>query len=237
MIILDMAVDWNHGYGNSPDLVLQVDRIYSPEEFRYENKAGLWYGIRDDQVSFFAWKGPENEGGYYGREYVITTTNGKKVTLKGPWSSRSSVLNYHFTQQCIEVKLTTNPLYHERGRVRCEGGFYFGAITIERANMCLCRLGAHLKKNCLPYETIYQIVDNETGGKRVRYATRGIKPCIGDHTGIPGWEIVYNDEDGNLLAKPTHLFRGASPEELKMMLKRYENQHDIVVKDEWWEVS
>lgn len=237
MHVLDMAIDWNHGYANDPVLCLQVDRIFYREEFTYELKNGIYYGVRNDQASFFAWQGPGNEGGFGGEEYTLTMGDGTTVTLKGPWSSRSSVINHLFKEQCIEVRLTKSPITQTPdGNVQSKSGFISGAITTRLAGECLNRLGAHLEKNCLPFETIYTIVDNESGGKRMRPAIRGVKSITTDFTGTPGWEVTYKDEDGRLLSRPAHPFKGASREDLEVMLQNYEKRHDLIVKAEWWEV-
>lgn len=236
MHVLDMAIDWNHGYANDPVLCLQVDRIFYREEFVYEEKDGIYYGVRGEQASFFAWKGPGNEGGFGGEDYILTMKDGTTATLKGPWSSRSSVINHHFEEQCIEVRLTKFPLTKDPdGRVRSENGFLAGAITTKLAGSCLNRLGAHLEKNCLPFETIYRIVDNETGGKARITVTRGIQLVIADISGKTGHKVTYKDEDGHKLSSPSFILKDMGSEDLAKFCEHWEKTHDYEVKKRWWE--
>lgn len=235
MRILDMGINWNYGLGNDPILCLQVDRIFDRTEFTYGHKNGLWYGIRESQVSFFSWKGPDNEGGYYREEFNIQTEAGKTVTLKGPWSSRSGVMNNVFDEPCIEVMLTVDPVTFANGNAFPTGVFYSGAITVKRATICLLGLGAHLIRICLPNEKFYRIVDDNSLGKRKRPAIREVRLVIADYTGKTGWKVNYKDDAGRLLCSPGYTFKDVSMDDLKVMLERYERCQCLEIKAEWWE--
>jgi hypothetical protein len=100
------SVEWYEGYSNDPRLQIVIDEY--PKGLRYEHKQeSLWFAEKDGYVSFYSWKGPGDEEGYCGRCYPITTINGEEVTLRGPWSSRSGVMNKYFTPQCLDVSIKT----------------------------------------------------------------------------------------------------------------------------------
>jgi len=101
------SVEWYEGYANDPRLQIVVDRIPNAEEFRYEHKGGLWFAEKEGYVRFFSWNGPGNEEGYCGRCYPIKTIEGEETILRGPWSSRSGVMNKYFTTQSLDVSVKT----------------------------------------------------------------------------------------------------------------------------------
>lgn len=115
-----MEVDWKEEYANDPRLQLEADDIPTRDELRYEGSTdtGLWYAESDDGfVSYFAWSGGQQDG-YSGRHYDITTVDGEEVTLKGPWSSRSGVMNKAGHGPCMDV------VYNSTNA---------GSITVDRA--------------------------------------------------------------------------------------------------------
>lgn len=73
--------------------VVTLQDVPSEYELLYEHKNGIWYAEKEGLVSYMYWRGPGNEGGFGGSVYTIKTKDGRKVKLKGPWSSRAGVVN------------------------------------------------------------------------------------------------------------------------------------------------
>lgn len=156
MKILAAKIRWNEGYCNNPDLEILVDKIpelkdldYDVTQVRYGNeKSNLYLAIQDGYASFLSWSGKKNDGGYCGQEWQIIV-NGKPVTVKGPWSSRSGVMNKAFKTQVMEVSITDDLQAYERGYTFCAG-----AMTVEK-----------VLKEVLPFFhhsiTLLRIVDKE----------------------------------------------------------------------------
>jgi hypothetical protein len=86
-------VDWKEGYANDPKLQVLVDEVTPRSELRFEHEDGLWVGIEDGYVEYYAWSGDGNDGGYSGRCFEITAVDGGRVILRGPWSSRAGCVN------------------------------------------------------------------------------------------------------------------------------------------------
>jgi len=130
---LAARVDWKEEYLNDPKLRVLVDEIPSRSELRFErHDDGLWYAEKDGYVEYFAWNGPDNEGGFAGQCYEITTVDGDNITLKGPWSSRAGALNKRGFGPCIDVSLTTRPEVFERGFT-----FQAGSLSLEAAKQAV----------------------------------------------------------------------------------------------------
>ena len=113
MKILKMKVKWNEGLGNSPELQVLVNRIPESDEMIYEHKDGLYFAERTGYVRFYAVSHSGN--GFGGREFKLKMKDGKEVTLKGPWSSRSAIMNQMGFTHSMEVHITDNPEKYERG--------------------------------------------------------------------------------------------------------------------------
>ena len=134
MIPLQCAVNWYDDCSNYPVLEIMVDQIPFLESMRFEHRhfdtqRDLWFAHKDGYVKFFAWSGPENEGGYYGAEFLITLVDGSNVVLKGPWSSRTGIMNQFFIPQCIDAHLNTeDDPYFLAGAVSLP--FALSAITL-----------------------------------------------------------------------------------------------------------
>lgn len=107
------SVNWYEGYANDPVLQIVVDRIPNAEEFRYDHKDGLWFAEKEGYVRFFSWNGPGNEEGYGNRCFPIKTKDGEEVVLRGPWSSRSGVMNKYFNPQSLDVSVKTEDSPYE----------------------------------------------------------------------------------------------------------------------------
>jgi hypothetical protein len=136
--ILGMEINWMLGWANPPRIHVWVDEIpggliMTPH--RSSSKNVLWYGEKKGIVRFFSDTTLENsleskqEDGFAGRHFTIKTPNGEHI-LKGPWSSRASVMNAHhptaIENPCTEIALTDKESVFEKGFT------YFGSnITID----------------------------------------------------------------------------------------------------------
>lgn len=153
MQIVSCQVDWREDVANPPKLEVLVDEIPTRNELRFEHEDRIWCGIKDGFVSYYAWSGDGNDGGYSGRCYTITMRDGETVTLKGPWSSRAGCVNQSSFGPVVDVRITTDPLTLERGHT-----FRTGALTLEAAKQAAdlvdepCHLERHLRfSNDEPY--------------------------------------------------------------------------------------
>jgi hypothetical protein len=126
MTIKDIRVKWNIGLDTSPILQILVSRV--EEKFTYDElKQGdraLYYGITNDQVSFFAYD-PSKPNGYGGRSFTLPMKDGSVKIIDGPWASRAGVVN-NFFSQCIDVELTDTKTVWKKG-----SSFYSGHILLE----------------------------------------------------------------------------------------------------------
>ena len=132
MKILDVTVDWMEGWGNAPRIVLMLAGEPNIKALRYEVKDNTYRAIdKDGYVSFFAWRGPGNEGGYGGREFPITMTTGFEVILKGPWSSNSDSVNRVFNdgKHVMEVSYSIYDQSPHRKYGRYAGAFLVDALV------------------------------------------------------------------------------------------------------------
>ena len=132
MKILDSQVDWSEDVGNDPRLEVLVDEIPDRSDLRFEQEDGIWCGIKDGFVSYFAWSGDGNDGGYSGRSFEITTVKGESVTLRGPWSSRAGCVNKRSFGPVVDVHLATDPEVLERGYT-----FKSGTLTLSAAKQAI----------------------------------------------------------------------------------------------------
>ena len=130
MDVLKAKVNWMDGYASDPILEILVDRVPSTEACRFEQRGPLWFAELDGFVEFFAWHGPGNEGGFCGTEIEITMTDGRQVTLKGPWSSNSRAMEEAGFPPSVCVTIR-DPRNWERG------GGLAGHITLEKAREVL----------------------------------------------------------------------------------------------------
>ena len=120
------------GFPPTYRLVLLVDKI--PSSLRYRHKEGIWYAEKDGFVNFLYWKGPHNEGGFGGRDFEITTVEGRKVILKGPWSSRPGVVHKVGFPECVEASITTRREDFEKGYASLAG-----YVTLSKARQAVSR--------------------------------------------------------------------------------------------------
>ncbi len=144
--MLDCQIDWREDVANDPRLQVLVDETPDRSELRFENEDGLWVGIDNGYVEYFAYSGDGNDGGYSGRCFEITTVDDEQVTLKGPWSSRAGCVNQRSFGPVVDVAITTDPSTLERGHT-----FRTGTLTLEAAKQAIdlvdepCHLEQRLK--------------------------------------------------------------------------------------------
>jgi len=127
MKILKSRVDPMEGFANDPQLYILVDKMPPLDELVYERKGDCYFAEKDGYVRFFFYAKPGP--GYGGREFHIKVKEGDKViekVLKGPWSSRSGVMNKLGFTPCLEVAITDDPKVFERGHT-----FYAAAATVD----------------------------------------------------------------------------------------------------------
>lgn len=143
MKVIDATVDWAEGLSNDPTLQVLVDEIPPLDAMRFERHDGLWYAEHEGYVRYYSWAGPENEGGFSGRHYTVTTIDGAEVTLKGPWSSRAGVMNNAGFGPCVGVRITTDPEVLNNGHT-----FQSGAISLLTAKQAvdLAEEASHLQR-------------------------------------------------------------------------------------------
>lgn len=158
--VIDAQVDWVAGYGNPPKLEVQLDEIpdMSEVEFEariFENGRGLYYSDHDGYVRYFTWSGDGNDGGFSGRGYDITLTNGVEMTLRGPFSSRAGVMNKYDFGPCVDVKVTTEESVMEKGYT-----FSSAALSKELADEAAEMCGVSLALDPDNDEPVYRIMAN-----------------------------------------------------------------------------
>jgi hypothetical protein len=110
MHIKSVELGRDHGFPWR-DLVVHVDRIPDLDNFVFDaftTDLGitLYIGTFGDLVKFYA-HDPNSETGFGGRTFTLRMRDESEVTIKGPWSSRASVINEYFPElRCSEIILT-----------------------------------------------------------------------------------------------------------------------------------
>ena len=91
--IVKAKVEFKNRWANDPELVLHVEgEPYNDDEMKFEFKEpGLYFAEKEGWVSFYFYEVPGE--GFGGRVFEITLKDGKKLSLVGPWSSRSGSMN------------------------------------------------------------------------------------------------------------------------------------------------
>jgi len=140
MQILDIQID-KHPVKHYPrfDIYLLVDKIPDRLEMRFQQKGNRWFAEHGGYVRYFGWEPGGNNGGFYGRHFDIITKDETKVTLLGPWSSRSSAMNKEGFTPSLEVSITEDPEVMKRGHT-----FYAVAVTVELLRPVLEKMGERL---------------------------------------------------------------------------------------------
>lgn len=138
MEILKANINFKKGYANPPTMRVLVDKIPSVGDMIYEERAGCYLAEKDGYVNFFYYDRPgEGYGGaIFNRSIKQDDGTTKKVSFKGPWSSRPSAMNMRFDIQCVGVSITDEPDVFEKGYT-----FMSGAITLELAKEAIGKIG------------------------------------------------------------------------------------------------
>lgn len=166
MRILDARVS-SHSY--MPKFELLVDRIprldelvFSTKDVRdcYGRHGTIYYAEHDGYVSFL-YHDPNRETGFYGYVFTLNVRNDggtiETRKIKGPWSSRSSVINREGFGPCVEVLMTDDPEAFARGHT-----FRAGAVTIDLAQQAAEMCGVTLRRRVDDAGEIwYEIVRQE----------------------------------------------------------------------------
>lgn len=94
MKITGLKVQWYHDCTNAAKLIVFAEN-YDRDELSYNVKADNYYFGVDQESGLcnFYYQDPKNHEGYYGSSFKIKMVDGTQVTLVGPWSSRSGVMN------------------------------------------------------------------------------------------------------------------------------------------------
>lgn len=101
MRILSAEIDMMEQWANDPVLKITVDRMPPSEEFIYTKieltpRRAIYFAKHECGIARFMVHDQDNERGYAGRVFTITLDDGTQVSMKGPWSSRSGVMNNYF---------------------------------------------------------------------------------------------------------------------------------------------
>ena len=171
--IIDARVNWMEEWGNSPILEILVEKVLNVSDFRYDlidrERSDLYFGYRDGQVSYFV-HDKNNERGFGGATYILSPAEPNRripYKVKGPWTSRSSVMN-NFFKHSMEARLIDNEAGFEKGFT-----FMSGAVSMPMALEALDHI--HVSTGeiyALAYHSLYedlseleyQIVKMDTSG-------------------------------------------------------------------------
>ena len=141
--LLDAKVNWYKEYANNPQFEVLLDRIPTDDkDFRYTlfsntcSFQGLYVAEYQGFYSFYL---QDNDfSGFGGRQFPIVMKDGRKVTLKGPWSSRAGVLNKQGLGPCGEVVFTDSIESFKRGYTFCFGLSLSVDLLKEAARLADC---------------------------------------------------------------------------------------------------
>lgn len=121
---------------NAPTLFLLVDRVPGTDDFRYEIKDDKYYWAELEgfvNFGYYDFKRGGDQGGYSGMWWNITTKDGERKQVRGPWSSRSSVMNLLGFQHSMEVAVTD----YEKSWNSPTGSYVGYSATIEKVKEAL----------------------------------------------------------------------------------------------------
>ena len=152
MKVLEAKVNWHEQFDNAPSLEILVDKLVDQSKLIYRQKNNLYYAEREGYVSFFYNVINDNKG-YAGREFKLKMEDGiDAVTLKGPYSSRSGIVNSLGFGPCLEVAIVDDLKSFERGYT-----FYAGAVTLDVGHIASSLAGVELVEVCYNCEITYKI--------------------------------------------------------------------------------
>ncbi|KKM21339.1 hypothetical protein LCGC14_1636470 [marine sediment metagenome] len=130
MEILKARIDWRERYTSGSSLYLLLKDKPKWEDFRFDKKEGYYFAENQGLVKYYYYLKPGD--GFGGRRFPITMQDGIERVLKGPWSSRASVMNKMGFHPCIEAAITEEEDVWKRGHT-----FFASAVTIEIAKEAL----------------------------------------------------------------------------------------------------
>lgn len=107
MKIVAARVDMNRDLGNEPDLRLIIKDAPRPSEIEMTahntGKGQATYAGVKDGFCRFLHHDLKDERGYGGREFTIKLVGGETRTIKGPWSSRMSIMETLGYEAAVDV--------------------------------------------------------------------------------------------------------------------------------------
>jgi hypothetical protein len=150
MKVLKAEVNWYEGWANDPVLVIHVDNWPRGDEFKYQvlNRQGsdlYWAHHPDGAVSFHC-HNRSNQNGYGGAIFELNMLDGSSKKIRGPWSSRSGVMNNYFPHS-TEVQI----------KEESTGYNLSGHISIELAERVANMAGVKLVKEYRRGDIIYSV--------------------------------------------------------------------------------
>lgn len=105
-------------YANPAHTELLVDAIPDIRDMVFDTKSAgrytLYFAEQDGYVAFFA-HDPDNQRGYGGASFTLRMRDGSTVTLVGPWSSRSEVMDAAGFTPSVEADIVADPAAFTRG--------------------------------------------------------------------------------------------------------------------------
>ena len=142
MKILAVDIDWHEGAANSPVLNITVDKTPTLKYIKVPltRFQTLYFGQQDGYVHYLL-ADEKDKKGFGGVIFNLTLVDGTGVTLKGPWSSRASVVNKMGLGPCVDVHI------NEKGRKLR----FSGAVTLEFARAAILKLNSRKRGKQCPY--------------------------------------------------------------------------------------
>lgn len=130
MIIRDAKVEWNEKLPYEPELIILVDRIPQKSELLYQiayitDTTRLYYSIHEGFVSYL-YEDDRNRRGYGGAYFPLTVKDVGYTTIKGPWSSRASVVYKLTGSPVIDVLMTNSKEDFDKGVSLRKGAITLG---------------------------------------------------------------------------------------------------------------
>lgn len=101
-IIRKISVNWYEKYANRPIFVIDINKedypnsnefIYDVINMGYSSRYTLYYAEHPSGLVSFYLHDTNDESGYGGREFILRCIDGTLKTVRGPWSSRSGIIN------------------------------------------------------------------------------------------------------------------------------------------------
>jgi hypothetical protein len=158
MNVLDSKIYHNKQYANPPTLQILVDGYPATKDMVFQSKplngGTAYFAEKNGYVSFFH-HDPRLETGYGGSIFTLTLETGETVNIKGPWSSRPSVMGPLFGIDCMDASLILDRDSFNRGFT-----FSAGHITIELAKTIILPSNYHLILNP-KHEPTWEIAEIE----------------------------------------------------------------------------